>query len=190
VALVVCGCASLPRQAPPAVLQAAREARTYSAELNVTLRGRELRGRSRVLLACARPDALRVEIPGPTGARLIAVARAGKLSAVFPAERAVYESDAGAADLEALLGIALTPSEVMDLLIGQPPVSVHDSKLGWGPRVPLRIETRLPDGARLSVHVRAPAVDEDLPKRAFDAPIHTGYRALTRDEARALWTPR
>jgi hypothetical protein len=189
-ALTLSSCASLPRQPAPAVFQAALAARTYSAELNVSLRGRELRGRSRILLACARPDSLRIEIPGPTGARLVAVARAGRLSAVFPAERAVYESDASAAELEALLGIALTPSEVMDLLLGQPPASVRASQLGWGPRVPLRVETTLSDGARLQVRVGAPRVDEDLPQRAFEAQAHAGYRTLTREEARSLWMPR
>ena len=51
-----------------------------------------------MLLAFRRPDALRIEIPGPAGARLVAVARGDRLWAVFPAERAVYY---GAARAEA-----------------------------------------------------------------------------------------
>jgi hypothetical protein len=63
-------------------------------------------------MAFRRPDALRIEIPGPAGARLVAVVRAGRLTAVLPAERAVLESAASAAELEALLGVALRPAEI------------------------------------------------------------------------------
>jgi hypothetical protein len=58
----------------------------------VSVSGPEVRGRSRVLLAFRRPDALRIEIPGPAGARLVAVVRAGRLTAVLPAERAVPDA--------------------------------------------------------------------------------------------------
>src|SRR6266540_212 len=113
-------CAAPLAVPPTAVVEQARVVPSYSARLGVSLRGPELRARTRVLLAFRRPDALRIELPGPTGARLIAVARGERLWAVFPAERAVYEGAARAEDLASLLGVALTPSEVMDLLTGVP----------------------------------------------------------------------
>src|SRR5262245_61695707 len=101
VAIAVAGdalsaCASLPRNAPPGVAPSAAAARSYSATLRVTLRGPELRARTGALLAFVRPDRLRVEVPGPSGARFVAVTSGGRLLAVFPAERAVFRSSASA----------------------------------------------------------------------------------------------
>jgi hypothetical protein len=189
-ALAASGCASLPRQAPPEVAAAARDARSYSAELAVALRGPELRGRVRALVAFARPDRLRIEIPGPGGVRLVAVAREGRLVAVFPAERAFYEAAADASELELLLGIALAPAEVMDLLTGRAPERVRSYDVRWGPQAPARIVAGLPDGARLRVGVRDPQLGGELPAGAFEPPSHAGYRALDREEARSLWSGR
>jgi len=184
------GCASAPRLPPPGVVAAARGARAYSAELSVSLRGRNLRGRGRVLVAFARPDALRVEVPGPAGARLVAVARAGRLTAVFPAERGLYVATASSEELEALLGIALTPQELGDLLLGQPGPRLKDYTVQWGPTAPRRIKATLPDGARLDVTVREPALDAALGPAAFDPPASQGYRTLDREEARSFWSRR
>src|SRR3954451_24578550 len=79
------GCAAPLAVPPVAVVEAARQVPSYSARLEVSLRGRGLRARTRVLVGFRRPDALRIEIPGPAGARLVAVARGERLWAVFPA---------------------------------------------------------------------------------------------------------
>ena len=89
-ALAAAACAGRPLPPSPEVVAAARTAPTYSARLKVSLRGPDVRARARVLLAFQRPDSLRLELPGPGGARLIAVTREGRLTAVFPGERAVY----------------------------------------------------------------------------------------------------
>lgn len=187
-ALAGSGCAARARVPPPDVVRRAAETSSYSAELRVRLNGPELRARTRALVAFRRPDALRVEIPGPTGARLVAVARDGRLWAVFPAQRAVFAGPAAATDLASLLGVALTPGEVMDVLVGRRPASVRDYEARWGPRVPRSVEATLPDGARLKVDVREPEIDPDLPAAAFAEPPHPGYREVDAGEARRLWT--
>lgn len=188
--LLLCAsaCASLPARPAPGVAEAALAARSYSAELGVRLRGREWRGRGRALVACARPDALRVEVPGPSGARLVAVARGGRLTAVFPPERAVYEGQASAEELRDLLGLALEPAEVMDLLVGRGSARLASYELRWGPRAPAKIAATLPDGAQLEVSVKEPELDRELPEQAFATPAHAGYRTLARDEARQMWS--
>jgi len=176
---------------PAAVVEQARVVPSYSARLGVSLRGPELRARTRVLLAFRRPDALRIELPGPTGARLIAVARGERLWAVFPAERAVYRGAARAEDLASLLGVALTPSEVMDLLTGVPSARLRSYRARWGAALPRQIDATLPDGARLQATVEdAEAPATALGDSAFTEPPHEGYRTIDADQARSLWSGR
>lgn len=182
---VACATASLP---PPAVLARARGVGSYSARLRVSLRGPELRARTRALVAFRRPDALRIEVPGPTGVRLVAVTRAGRLSAVFPAERAVFEGAASPEELEALLGVSLSPAEMMDLLVGVASSRLREYSVRWGPLLPREIEALLPDGARLKVGVEEPDTAAVIAEAAFDTPPHDGYRSIGGPEARRLWS--
>lgn len=182
-----CASAGLPG---PGVAERARGASTYSASLRASLRGPELRGRTRVLLAFRRPDALRLEIPGPTGARLVAVAREGRLVAVFPAERAVFEGPATPAALDALVGVALSPEELIDLLVGVPSSRLRSYRARWGPELPREILAELPDGSRLVARVDEAEADTELPAAVFAPPPHGGYRAIDADEARRLWGSR
>jgi len=154
----------------------------------VSLRGDSLRGRSWTLVAFRRPDALRIEIPGPTGARVLAVAAAGRLTAVFPGDRAVFTGDATRGALERLLGVGLRPEEVIDLLIGLAPPDVTGYRASWGPRVPERVKARLPDGARLDLEIEDPRPGAELPDAAFEEPPHPGYRVVDAAEARSLWS--
>lgn len=168
----------------------ARAAGSYNAALRVSLKGPNLRARSRVLVAFQRPDALRIEIPGPTGARLVAVTHGGALAAVFPGERAVFTGGATAADLEALLGVPLTPAEVMDLLVGTPSPRLRAYDARWGASLPRRIDATLPDGGRLEVRVEDAELGARLSPDAFLEPPHAGYRSVGADEARSLWGAR
>jgi hypothetical protein len=186
--LSACATASLPP--PAAVAQRAAAARSYSARLRVTLRGPELRGRTAALLGFRRPGALRIEIPGPAGPRLVAVAHEGILTAVFPGERAVFRGEATAEGLEDLLGVALSPAEVMDLLVGSPSPRVRDYRARWGPSLPREVQVTLPDGGRLKVGVESATLDPDLPDAAFAEPPHEGYRTVDAAEARRLWGAR
>jgi hypothetical protein len=153
----------------------------------VSLRGPELRGRTAALVAFRRPDRLRIEVPGPAGARLIAVAESGRLAAVFPGDRAFFEGGAGAADLEALLGVSLAPAEIMDLLIGRPAARLRSYRAGWKDGLPRRIRAVLPDGATLDVTVLEADLDPALPEAAFAPPAHAGYRRVAAEEVPSLW---
>jgi len=181
------GCASAPKMPPPDIVASAARARTYSAVLEVRLDGPELRARTRALVACARPDLLRIEIPGPTGARFLAVANGAELVAVFPAERACFRGGARADDLRELVGIALAPPEVMDVLLGSSVRSLKEYRAAWGAQVPRRIDAVLEDGGKLSVKVEDPDLVSEPPAAAFALPVHEGYRAVDAAEARRLW---
>lgn len=178
-----CATARLP---PPGVAERAAAARSWSGSMRVSVSGPEVRGRSRALLAFRRPDALRIEIPGPAGARLVAVVRAGRLVAVLPAERAFLESEATAADLEALLGVALSPEELMDVLVGKAPPGLRDYRAEWGKDLPRRVDALLADGTRLKATVDDAEAGVELPEAAFDPPPHAGHRAIDAPEARRL----
>jgi len=172
---------------PPQDLEQLRKTASYSARLHVGLDAPTLRARTLALVAFARPDSLRVEIPGPTGARLIVVARAGRLVAVFPRDHALFEGEATSEGLRALLGVDLTPEEVMDLLLGTPPPRLRSSRFDWGASYPKRMDVTLPDGARLSLKVEEAERGVSLPKEAFLDPAHDGYRRVGAEEARSLW---
>ena len=183
-----CATGSLP---PPADVAArARGAASYSARLRVSLKGPGLRARTPALVAFRRPDGLRIEVPGPAGPRLVAVASGGRLVAAFPGERAVYAGEARAAQLEALLGVALEPSEVMDLLVGIPSPRLKRYVAAWGPALPRRIEATLPDGGTLKATVEEPEVGAVLLDAVFAEPPHEGYRSVDAGEARSLWSGR
>lgn len=179
--LTRCATASLP---PPGVAERARSVSSYTARVSVSLKG-NLEGRARALVAFERPDALRLEIPGPSGLRLLAVARASCLLAVFPAERALYAGPATAEGLGALLGVPLSPSEIMDLLLGVPSPRLRSYRVSWGKRFPRQVDATLPDGGTLRALVED-ADESPLPKTAFEEPAHDGYRRVEAEEARSL----
>jgi hypothetical protein len=180
-------CATARPPAPEVVAQA-RAVATYNGRVKVRLDGRELRGRATVLLAFQRPDSLRVELPGPGGLRLLAVTRGGRVTAVFPAERAVFEGSADAPSMDALLGVALTPAEVMDLLLGAVPSRLPRAEFRWGPRLPRSVEAWLPDGSRVRMTIEEGEAGAALPPAAFDPPSADGHRRVDVEEARRLWS--
>ena len=185
-ALLLAAACATARLPPPGVAERAAAATSWSGSARVSVKGSEMRGRSRVVMAFRRPDALRIEIPGPAGARLVAVVRGGRLTAVLPAERAVLESAATAADLEALLGIALSPAELMDVLVGKAPPGLRDYRARWGETLPRRIEALLADGTRLVATVDEAEAGVELPDAAFGPPPHAGYRSIDAAEAHRL----
>jgi len=181
--LSACATATLP---PPGVATRAAAAVSWSGSVRVSVSGKDVRGRSRVLMAFRRPDAVRIEIPGPSGARLVAVAREGRLTAVLPAERAFLESAAAAEDLEALLGVALSPPELMDVLVGVAPAGLRGYKAQWGDTLPRRVEALLADGTQLKATVDDAEAGPDLAEAVFLPPPHPGYRRVDAAEARRL----
>jgi hypothetical protein len=183
-AALLAGACAKARPPSPAVVSAARTVATYSAVLSVKL---GFRVRADVIVAFRRPDRLRLEVPGPAGARLLLTAREGRLTAVFPGERAIFEGPASERILGEVVGVALTPGDVMDFLVGTAPASVRGYRADWGPALPRRLRGRLPDGTRLDLRVLDPRT-EAADDRAFEPPPHDGYRAVDTAEARALWT--
>ena len=179
-------CASVPLPSP-AVMAEARATVTYSGSLRVSLDGPQFRGRTRVLLGFRRPDALRIEIPGPTGPRLVAVTKDGGLTAVFPGDRAIFRGRATAAELESLLGVGLAPEELIDLLVGAPSPRLRSYEARWSRALPRDITAVLPDGTRLRARVDDSETGLDLRDAAFEAPRHEAFREVDAAEARRLW---
>ena len=98
-------------------------------------------------MAFSRPGALRLELPGPTGRALHRGGpRAEDMVAVFPGERAVWQGAATATEMEALLGVRLSPAELMDLLTGTPAGRLSDYRASWGDQLPRRLDATLEDG--------------------------------------------
>ena len=114
------------------------------------------------------------------------MARAGRLTAVLPADRAFLDREASAAELEALIGVALAPAELMDLLVGARPAGLREYRADWGPALPRRIDAVLGDGTRLRATVEDADEGAAVPPAAFDAPPHDGYREVDADAARRL----
>jgi hypothetical protein len=189
-ALAASACAGRFTVPDPAAIAAAAATSSYSGRLRISLDGPTLRARTPVLLAFRRPDALRIEVPGPTGPRLVAVAAGDRLWAVFPGERAFFEGRPTEADFEALLGVALTPTEVMDLLVGMPAPRLRAYEARWRGPLPARITATLPDTGRLRVVVDEAEGGAIVPAQAFDEPPHPGYRTIGPDEARRIWDRR
>jgi hypothetical protein len=175
---------------PTSVIEAARRTDSYSAELRVGLRGPDVRGHASLIAAFVRPDRLRLEMPGPQGARFVMVARAETLTAVFPGERAVFQGRVSAATIAAITGVSLTPPAVMDLLVGTPTTEAADYRVEWAEALPRRVRATLSDGTRLDVKVARPQVGRTIAEAAFDPPAHEGYRSVDSAEARELWLGR
>jgi hypothetical protein len=188
-AAFLAGCAAVTPP-PREVQDRAATAETYAANLRVSVSGGALRGRTAVLVGFERPDRLRIEIPGGVGPRLVLTARGGRLTAVFPPERAFHQGDATPERAEAILGVGLSPEEIMELLVGRPPQRLVACRVRWGPLAPSRVEADLPSGGRLKIS----ADDIDLGRRfgpgVFEEPPHPGYRELTEAEVRQLWGSR
>jgi hypothetical protein len=178
-------CASI-KPTTPEIAALARASATYSASVRFSVSGPELRARGRAVLAFERPDRLRVEVPGPTGLRLVAVLSADSLVAVFPADRAVFRDAATATALQALFGLSLTPEEIMDVLVGAPPPSLRSYRVRWGASLPRSIDATLADGAHLKLDVESAEREIRIPAAAFDAPPHEAYRDVDAAEARSL----
>ena len=115
------------------------------------------------------------------------VAKDGVLAAVFPAARAFFRSRATEAEMDALLGIALAPSELADLLLGVGSPRLRAYEVRWGRAFPRRVRATLPDGGRLDATVEEAELEAPLSPSAFEEPAHGDFRSVDRDEARRLW---
>jgi hypothetical protein len=188
--LLATACASVAPPPPAAVVEQARAVGSYSAELRVGLRGPDLRGRASVIVGFVRPDRMRLEMPGPTGARFILVANGERLTAVFPGARAVFEGDSTPATLARITGVRLAAPAVMELLLGSVPADVRDHRAEWGDRLPRRVRATLSDDTRLDVKITRPETGAAIAEKAFLPPLHDGYRTVTAEEARDLWLGR
>jgi hypothetical protein len=183
---VGCATCGLP---PLETRQAFKSTEGLTGRLRVSVRGPERRGRATVLVGFRRPDALRVEIPEGVGQRLVVIARAERLCAIFPADRAVFRGPATAASVEAALSVALTPSEVMDLIVGAPSERLTVHHVRWRRDRPREVAVRLPDGTDLKMKMEEISLAPPA-KEAFEEPVLSGYRSISAEEARSLWGDR
>jgi hypothetical protein len=172
--------------APIETRTALARAEGLTGRMRVTIRGPERRGRATVLFGFKRPDALRIEIPGTTGPRLTVVTRASRLCAVFQAERAVYRDVVSTASIDAALGVALTPEETMDLIVGAPLPRLPQTRVRWGRHFPREVTTRLPEGVELTIKLEEAEVGSPE-LEAFMEPKLLGYRAIDAEAARDIW---
>ena len=142
-ALTLAGCASAGLPPPADVAQRAAAARSYSGRLRVSLQraraARPDRGAPR-LPAARRRCASRS--PAPRARAWWRWRATRRLTAVFPGERAVFRGEATAAGLEDLLGVALRPAEVMDLLRGRAVAARPRLPGALGPVAPARARRR------------------------------------------------
>ncbi len=91
----------------------------YQAVVRVRGKGPEGKFRATELIIFERPDRVRVELVATFGAsRWIAVASAGEITVLFPRSREYLEESAVEDVVGALLGIRLSPLEVMAILAG------------------------------------------------------------------------
>ena len=91
----------------------------YQAIVRVRGKGPEGKFRATELIIFERPDRVRVELVATFGAsRWIAVASAGEITVLFPRSREYLEESAVEDVVGALLGIRLSPFEVMAILVG------------------------------------------------------------------------
>jgi hypothetical protein len=118
----------------------------------------------------------------------VAVARDGRLVAVFPKERAFFAGPADAPRMEALLGVGLTAAELFDVLVGSGSPRLRAYEARWGASHPQEVRATLPDGGRLTAKVDEADLDPELSAEAFAPPAHAGFREIGADEARSLWS--
>ena len=91
----------------------------YQAVIRVRGKGPEGKFRATELMIFERPDRIRVELLATFGAsRWIAVASAGEITVLFPRSSEYLEDSAVEDVVGALLGIRLSPGEVMAILAG------------------------------------------------------------------------
>ena len=185
--------AALRRGLPaPAVVDAgARRAVRYSGSLRVSAaRPRAARPHAALLVAFAG----RTPCASRSRARR---ARAwwrwrasGRLTAVFPAERARLRGRRRrAGELEALLGVALTPARGDGPALGAPPPRLPRTYArDWGATLPRRIDADAADGARARGHRRrGRSAASRCPTAAFDAAaLRRATAPIDAEEARRL----
>jgi hypothetical protein len=118
---------------------------------------------------------------------MVAVSQGDRMTAVFPHERAVYNGEATRAGMGDLLGVALAPSEIMDLLGGTPPQTIQLRRLRFRAGLACDIAGRLSDGTMLKIRVEDAQLSA-LSEQAFADPACPGCRSVSAHEAAELWT--
>ena len=149
-----------------------------------------MHGHATLLVGFSRPDRIRLEMPGPAGARFVLVTRGETLTAVFPHSRAFFLGQATAKTLFEITGVELSASGIMDLLVGRSPAEASGYRVEWGERLPRRVKCRLSDGTALDLKVARPDMGREIKEEAFVPPAHDGYRQVGAQEARDLWLGR
>lgn len=162
----LCACAARGRVATPYDMALLEKTDGLSSAGRITLAGPRGKFSSRVVFGVARPDSLRIEIPGPTGLRFVLVARDGRLRAHLPGDDAMFEGSATAEVMSGLFGIDLSPRELVGAILGSPSGSLGVSWRFEASR-PLQMTLRGSNDTRLTLDLDDPEILAPRPE-AFD----------------------
>jgi hypothetical protein len=165
-AVSLSACATRGHIASPAEMALLEKAEGLSSAGRITLSGPKGRVSARVVFGAARPEALRIEIPGGTGLRFILVAKDGKLRADLPGDDAMYEGPATTEVMDALFGIDLQPRDLVGAILGSPPDSVSVS-WRFERSVPVRLTIRGSNETSLVLSLDDPEIVAPRPQ-AFE----------------------
>jgi hypothetical protein len=160
------GCATRGHVATPDEVARLERAGGLSASGKITLSGPKGKFSARVVFGVARPDALRIEIPGGTGLRFLLVAKEGILRADLPGDDAMFEGPGTREVMNGLFGIDLSPADLVRAVLGPPPPSME---VGWrfAKTLPAQVSIRGSNQTRLSITLDDAEVEAPKP-RAFD----------------------
>lgn len=127
----------------------------YQAILNVRGEGPEGRFRATEIVVFERPDRIRFELLATFGSsRWIAVTEEGQITVLFPRSREYLRESASEDVVSALLGVRLSPDDVMAILAGSGlPLSGAEPARAEriGERVHIVLSSQDSDGASLEV---------------------------------------
>jgi hypothetical protein len=145
----------------------------------LTLQGPRGKFSTAVIFGAARPDSLRLEIPGGGGLRFLLVAKDGRLRADLPGDDAMFEGNATREVMNSLFGVDLAPKDLVDAILGSPTDSLE---VNWRfeNSLPSQVVMTGPNRTRLTLNLEDPEIETPRPA-AFDFGRPRG-RALRLEE--------
>ena len=159
-------CSTRGHVATPDEMARLRQAEGLSASGRITLEGPKGRFSARIVFGVARPESLRIEIPGGAGLRFLLVTRNEKLRADLPGDDAMFEGAASREVMNGLFGIDLAPQDLVEAILGSPGGSLA---VGWRfeRSLPTRVTIEGANRTRLTLDIDEPEIEAPRPG-AFD----------------------
>jgi outer membrane biogenesis lipoprotein LolB len=159
-------CATRGHIATPDEVARLRQAEGLSASGRLTLQGPKGKFSARIVFGVARPESLRIEIPGGAGLRFLLVTRNGRLRADLPGDDAMFEGASSREVMNGLFGIDLAPKDLVDAILGSPNGALE---VAWrfDRSLPSEVTIAGANRTRLTLNVDEPQI-EAPPSGAFD----------------------